>query len=84
MLEQGQALAMSEGHQAAVAHLAQGLLQFPDSTLIESALIDLLRQVRAEQDQHWMELTPWMQDQELLVEVFEQVLLASEDQSSSC
>ena len=83
LLEQGQDLAINQGPQAAIAHLAQGLLQFPDSTLIESALIDLLRQLRAEQDQHWMELTPWMQDQELLVEVFEQVLLASEGQSSS-
>ena len=83
LLEQGQALASSEGHQAAIAHLAHGLLLFPDSSQIESDLVDLLRQLRTQQDQHWMELTPWMQDQELLVEVFEQVLLASEDQSSS-
>ena len=65
------------------ALLDQGLLLFPDSSRIERDLIDLLRQLRAEQDQHWMELTPWMQDQELLVEVFEQVLLASEGQLSS-
>ena len=31
-----------------------------------------------------MELTPWMQDQELLVEVFEQVLLASKPLLWSC
>jgi hypothetical protein len=83
LLEQGQDVASTQGPQAAIAHLAQGLLLFPDSSRIESDLIDLLRQLRAEQDQHWMELTPWMQDQELLVEVFEQVLLASEGQSSS-
>jgi len=83
LLEQGQDVARTQGPQAAIAHLAQGLLLFPDSSRIESDLIDLLRQLRAEQDQHWMELTPWMQDQELLVEVFEQVLLASEGQSSS-
>ena len=83
LLEQGQALASSERHQAAIAHLANGLLLFPDSSQIESDLVDLLRQLRTQQDQHWMELTPWMQDQELLVEVFEQVLLASEGQSSS-
>ena len=83
LLEQGQDVASTQGPQAAIAHLAQGLLLFPDSSRIESDLIDLLRELRAEQDQHWMELTPWMQDQELLVEVFEQVLLASEGQSSS-
>ena len=83
LLEQGQGLATNQGPQAAIAHLAHGLLLFPDSPRIESDLIDLLRQLRGEQDQHWMELTPWMQDQELLVEVFEQVLLASEGQSSS-
>ena len=83
LLEQGKDVASTQGPQAAIAHLAQGLLLFPDSSRIESDLIDLLRQLRAEQDQHWMELTPWMQDQELLVEVFEQVLLASEGQSSS-
>ncbi len=83
LLEQGQDLASTQGSQAAIAHLAQGLLLFPDSSRIESDLIDLLRQLRAEQDQNWMELSPWMQHQELLVEVFEQVLLASEGQSSS-
>ena len=83
LLEQGQDVASTQGPQAAIAHLAQGLLLFPDSSRIESDLIDLLRELRAEQDQYWMELTPWMQDQELLVEVFEQVLLASEGQSSS-
>ena len=83
LLEQGQDLLKTQGPQAAIAHLAHGLLLFPDSSRIERDLIDLLRQLRAEQDQHWMELTPWMQDQELLVEVFEQVLLASEGQSSS-
>ena len=66
LLEQGQALASSEGHQAAIAHLAHGLLLFPDSSRIESDLVDLLRQLRTQQDQHWMELA-WMQDQELLV-----------------
>lgn len=81
LLEQGKELATSEGRQAAVAHLAQGLLLFPDSTRIESDLVDLLRQLRIEQDQQWGELTPWMQDQELVVEVFEQVLLVSEGQS---
>ena len=80
--EQGQDLASTQGPQAAIAHLAQGLLLFPDSSRIESDLIGLLRQLRAEQDWHWMELTPWMQDQELVVELFEQVLLASEGQSS--
>ena len=83
LLEQGQDVASTQGPQAAIAHLAQGLLLFPDSSRIESDLIDLLRELRAEQDQHWMDLTPWMQDQELLVEVFEQVLLASEGQLSS-
>ena len=83
LLEQGQDLLKTQGPQAAIAHLAHGLLLFPDSSRIESDLIDLLRQLRAEQDQHWMDLTPWMQDQELLVEVLEQVLLASEGQSSS-
>ena len=83
LLEQGQEVARTQGPQAAIAHLAQGLLLFPDSSRIERDLIDLLRQLRAEEDQHWMDMTPWMQDQELLVEVFEQVLLASEGQSSS-
>ena len=82
LLDEAQDLASSEGPQAAISHLAHGLLLFPDSSRIESELIHLLRQLRAEQDQHWTELTPWMQDQELVVEVFEQVLLASEDQSS--
>ena len=83
LLEQGQEVARTQGPQAAIAHLAQGLLLFPDSSRIERDLIDLLRQLRAEEDQHWMDMTPWMQDQELLVEVFEQVLLASEGQLSS-
>ena len=55
---------------------------FPDSSRIESDLITLLRQLRTEQDVDWLELSPWMQDQELVVDVFEQVLLACEGQLS--
>ena len=54
---------------------------FPESSRIESDLMSLLRQLRTEQDQDWMELSSWMQDQEVVVEMFEQVLLACERQS---
>lgn len=82
LLEYGQDLAITQGLQVAVTHLAQGLLMFPDSSRIESDLITLLRQLRTEQDVDWLELSPWMQDQELVVDVFEQVLLACEGQLS--
>ena len=81
LLEKGQDLAATQGPQVAIAHLARGLLLFPDSSRIESELTALLRQLRTEQDQDWMELSSWMQDQEVVVEVFEQVLLACERQS---
>ena len=81
LLEKGQDLATTQGPQVAIAHLARGLLQFPDSSRIENDLSALLRQLRTEQDQDWMELSSWMQDQEVVVEVFEQVLLACERQS---
>ena len=81
LLEHGHDLATTQGVQMAITHLAQGLLMFPESSRIESDLITLLRRLRIEQDQNWMELSPWMQEQELVVEVFEQVLLACERQS---
>ena len=82
LLEHGHDLATTQGVQMAITHLAQGLLMFPESSRIESDLITLLRRLRIEQDQNWMELSPWMQEQELVVEVFEQVLLAWKRQSS--
>ena len=82
LLEQGSDWPSTRDRRRPLPIWPRGCCCSPIARRIESALIDLLRQLRAEQDQHWTELTPWMQDQELVVEVFEQVLLASEDQSS--
>ena len=66
--------------QESAEHLARGLLTFPDSADCEQALLERLDQLRQRQDQGWSTLSPWMQRQELAVELFEQVLLEVERQ----
>ena len=55
-------------------------MTFPDSADCEQALLERLDQLRQRQDQGWSTLSPWMQRQELAVELFEQVLLEVERQ----
>lgn len=82
-LEQAHSCAQTNGLQAAIDHLARGLLLFPDSSACEQALLLSLEQLRQQQDPDWHGLTAWMQHQELAVEGFEQVLLALESQLSA-
>ena len=86
-VEQAQRLKLEQGPAAAIDHLARGLLIYPDSAPCEQALLQCLGELRQQQDQSWSGLTEWMQQQELSVELFEQLLLVLEAQpaaSGSC
>ena len=86
-MEQAQSLKLEQGPAAAIDHLARGLLIYPDSAPCEQALLQCLGELRQQQDQRWSGLTEWMQQQELSVELFEQLLLVLEAQpaaSGSC
>ena len=77
-VEQAQKLKVERSLSAAVHHLANGLLMYPDSAPCERALLQCLGELRQQQDQNWSGLTEWMQQQELSIELFEHVLLALE------
>ena len=80
LVEQAQSLKIEQGPASAIEHLARGLLMYPDSAPCEQALLRLLGELRQQQDQSWSGLTDWMQQQELSVELFEQLLLVLEAQ----
>jgi len=57
-------------------------LNYPDSELIEQALLKYLGDLRQQEDQGWSDMSQWIQQQELSVELFEHVLLVLETQSA--
>jgi len=79
-VEQARNIKLDQGYVSAIDHLALGLLNYPDSVFIEQALLKLLGDLRQQEDQSWSNLSQWIQQQELSVELFEHVLLVLETQ----